>query len=50
LADSSWVSLEAYNQRNVYLGKQFGMMALFALSDSTTAVIREDATFQIIED
>jgi hypothetical protein len=50
LADSSWISLKSYNQTNSYLGKQFGVMALFALSDSTSAVVREGATFQIIED
>jgi GH43 family beta-xylosidase len=45
LADSTWISFEAYNAPNNYIGKQFGVLALFTLSESSSTVLREDATF-----
>jgi GH43 family beta-xylosidase len=45
LADRDWLSLEAYNRPGHYLGKRFGITALMKLSDATTDLEGEDATF-----
>lgn len=50
LADATWISFESYNQPGRYLGKMFGVSALFEVTDLTTDVAREDATFLEIRD
>ncbi|MFN8447407.1 MAG: family 43 glycosylhydrolase [Anaerolineae bacterium] len=46
LADSAWMSFESYNLPNSYIGRKFGVTVLIELTDSTTDVQREDATFR----
>lgn len=45
LADPEWVSFEAHDQPGRYIGRQFGVMALVAITDDTPETAREDATF-----
>jgi hypothetical protein len=45
LADSEWISFEAYNRPGYYIGQQFGVVALVELNDNMTDIMREDATF-----
>ena len=45
LADDTWISFEAYNQTNFYIGQRFGVMALVENTDALTDAMREDATF-----
>lgn len=45
LADSAWISFEAYNQPGYYLGQQFGVMALVQAGDRMADIMREGATF-----
>ncbi len=45
LADSEWISFEAYDQPDRYLGQKFGLVAMIELSEASTDLVREDATF-----
>jgi len=45
LANSDWISLEAFDQPGRFIGKQFGIMALVAITENSTQIMREDATF-----
>lgn len=45
LADEVGVSLESYNQPGMYIGRQFGILALVTLTDESPLAAREDATF-----
>lgn len=45
LADDAWISFESYNQPGMYLGRQFGVMALVALNEASPLTMLEDATF-----
>ena len=45
LADDTWISFESYNQPGMYLGRQFGTLALVALTESSPRAALEDATF-----
>jgi hypothetical protein len=45
LADETWITFESYNLPGRYIGRMFGVSALFEITESTTDVAREDATF-----
>lgn len=45
LADEAGISFESYNQPGMYIGRQFGTLALVALTDESPLAAREDATF-----
>jgi len=45
LADSDWISLEAYDQLGYVIGQQFNIVALVEVTDNMTDRQREDATF-----
>jgi hypothetical protein len=45
LADDTWMSFESYNQTGMYIGRQFGILALVAVTDTTPLAALEDATF-----
>jgi hypothetical protein len=45
LADDTWISFESYNQPGRYLGRQFGIMALVELTESSPRTALEAATF-----
>jgi hypothetical protein len=45
LADDTWISFESYNQPGMYLGRQFGIMALVELTETSPTAMIEDATF-----
>ncbi len=45
LADSSWISFESYDHPGSYIGRRLGITALIQLTDTTTHLMREDATF-----
>jgi GH43 family beta-xylosidase len=46
LADDTWISFESYNQPGMYIGRQFGTMALVALTEASPRTTLEDATFR----
>jgi GH43 family beta-xylosidase len=45
LADDEWISFESYDQPGKYMGRQFGIIALVEVTDATTPLMLEDATF-----
>lgn len=45
LADEDWISFESYNETGKYIGRQFGVLALVELTDTSPLAAREDATF-----
>jgi GH43 family beta-xylosidase len=45
LAGDNAISFESFDKANHYLGKRFGITALMELTNSTTDLEREDATF-----
>jgi hypothetical protein len=45
LADDTWISFESVNQPGMYIGRQFGISALVAVTDTTPLTVLEDATF-----
>lgn len=45
LADETGMSFESYSQPGMVIGRQFGVMAVVALSDESPFAVLEDATF-----
>ncbi len=45
LADDTWISFESYNQPGMYIGRQFGILALVGLTEASPRTALEDATF-----
>ncbi|RPJ00545.1 MAG: hypothetical protein EHM39_04680 [Chloroflexi bacterium] len=43
-AGETGISFESYNQPGMYLGRQFGVVALVTLTDSSPDKLLEDAT------
>ncbi|NLX09542.1 MAG: family 43 glycosylhydrolase [Chloroflexi bacterium] len=46
LADPEWLSFESYAQPGKYISRQFGVIALVEVTESTGDQVREDATFR----
>jgi GH43 family beta-xylosidase len=46
LADDSLISFESHNQPGMYIGRQFGILALVTLTEASPLAAREDATFR----
>lgn len=50
LADSDRASFEAYSAPGRYIGRMFGVLALAEITDSSPALAREDATYDIVRE